>query len=277
MGKDGESVSETELAVGIHGAAGRMGIRLIQLIVADPALRLAAALERAEHPGIGSDVGPIVGTGPLGVPLSSVGEFGGPVDVMIDFSHPTAAMALAEFCSRRRIPLVVGTTGFETPQRQSLEGLAREIPLLISPNMSRAVNLLMRLVGEAARALGPSADIEIVERHHRLKKDAPSGTALKLADVVGKAIESSQFVYGRHGQVGERPRGEIGVHAVREGDNPGEHTVIFGLPGESLELSHRALNRDGFARGALDAACFLAGKPPGLYAMADVLDAVNEG
>jgi 4-hydroxy-tetrahydrodipicolinate reductase len=129
----------------------------------------------------------------------------------------------------------------------------------------------MRLVSEAARALGQSADIEIVERHHRLKKDAPSGTALKLAEIAAQAAGITHFVHGRDGQVGERPSNEIGVHAVRAGDSPGDHTVIFGLPGESLELSHRASNRDGFVRGAIDAARFLAGKPAGLYGMADVL------
>ena len=129
----------------------------------------------------------------------------------------------------------------------------------------------MRLVGEAARALGDAADIEIVERHHHFKKDAPSGTALRLAEIAGRAIGSDQFRHGRAGQVGERPRGEIGVHALRTGDNPGEHTVVFGLMGECLELSHRALNRDGFALGALDAAKFLAGKPPRLYTMSDLL------
>ena len=129
----------------------------------------------------------------------------------------------------------------------------------------------MKLAGEAARALGPAADIEIVERHHRLKKDAPSGTALRLAEIVGREIGSDRFTHGREGLVGERPNGEIGLHALRTGDNPGEHTVVFGLMGECLELSHRALNRDGFARGALDAAKFLAGKPPRLYSMLDIL------
>ena len=126
-------------------------------------------------------------------------------------------------------------------------------------------------VGEAAKALGDSADIEIVERHHHFKKDAPSGTALRIAEIVGEAIGSNRYAHGREGQVGERPRGEIGLHALRTGDNPGEHTVVFGLMGECLELSHRALNRDGFARGALDAARFLAGKPPGRYSMDDLL------
>ncbi len=136
----------------------------------------------------------------------------------------------------------------------------------------QAVNLLLKLAGETAKALGDSADIEIVERHHHFKKDAPSGTALRIAEVVAEAIGSKQFAHGRSGQVGERPKGEIGLHALRTGDNPGEHTVVFGLMGECLELTHRALNRDGFARGALDAAKFLGHKPRGLYTMTDLLE-----
>jgi 4-hydroxy-tetrahydrodipicolinate reductase len=264
-------VTTSVLAVGIHGATGRMGTRLIQLIQADPALRLAAALDRADHPQLGADAGTLAGTGTLGVPLSSTLDR--PADVVIDFSQPAGTLALAEACARRAIPLVVGTTGFDPEQRRVLERAAEKIPLLVSPNLSRAVNLLMRLAGEAARALGDAADIEIVERHHHFKKDAPSGTALRLAEIVGRAIGAGpdRFVHGRHGQVGERPRGEIGLHALRTGDNPGEHTVVFGLLGECLELSHRALNRDGFALGALDAAKFLAGKPPQLYTMDDLL------
>ena len=259
------------LSVGIHGASGRMGTRLIQLIQGDPTLTLGAAIGRAGHPGLGSDVGPIVGLGPIGVTLES--ELAAKVDVMVDFSSPVATLALAEVCAGSGTPLVVGTTGFEPEQRAALEKFAGRIALLVSPNTSRAVNLLMKLVGEAARALGEAADIEVVERHHRLKKDAPSGTALRLAEVAAKAIGREQFTHGRHGLVGERPRGEIGIHALRTGDNPGEHTVVFGLMGECLELSHRALNRDGFARGALDCARFLAGKPAGSYTMSDVLDA----
>jgi 4-hydroxy-tetrahydrodipicolinate reductase len=246
-----------------------MGTRLIQLIQADPALSLGAALERSDHPRLGEDVGPLAGLGLLGVPLSAALDRG--VDVVIAFSLPAATLALAEVCRERGIPLVVGTTGFEPEQRRALERVANRIALLISPNLSRAVNVLMRLAGEAARALGGAADIEIVERHHHFKKDAPSGTALQLAEIVGRAVGSDRFVHGRQGLVGERPRGEIGLHAVRTGDNPGEHTVVFGLMGECLELSHRALNRDGFALGALDAAKFLAGKPPRLYTMDDLL------
>jgi 4-hydroxy-tetrahydrodipicolinate reductase len=262
-------VAPPVLSVAIHGATGRMGTRLIQLIQADPGLRLGAALDRSGHPRLGEDAGTLSGVGPLGVPLSA--SLAGPVDVAIDFSLPAGTMAMAEACAGLGVPLVVGTTGFEPEQRRALEAWGARIPLLISPNLSRAVNLLMRLAGEAARALGDSADIEIVERHHHFKKDAPSGTALRLAEIVGRAIGSSRLVHGREGQVGERPRGEIGVHALRTGDNPGEHTVVFGLMGECLELSHRALNRDGFALGALDAAKFRAGKPPRLYTMGDLL------
>jgi 4-hydroxy-tetrahydrodipicolinate reductase len=257
------------LRVGIHGATGRMGARLIHLIQADPALTLASAIGRPGRAGIGSDVGPLVGLAPLGVTLEA--SLSGPVDVLIDFSNPGASLAIAIICAERGIPLVVGTTGFEPDQKAELAKFADRIALLISPNTSRAVNLLMRLVGEAARALGDSADIEVVERHHRLKKDAPSGTALRLAEIAAKAIGSDRMTHGRHGLIGERPRGEIGVHALRTGDNPGEHTVVFGLMGECLELSHRALNRDGFARGALDCGKYLADKPPGLYTMQDML------
>src|SRR5271166_3016569 len=253
-------VDQKKLTLGLNGASGRMGLRLVHLIAEDPRARLAWAIERPGHPRLGDDAGALAGLDPMGVKLST-----------IDFSHPSATLELARFCRDRTIPMVVGTTGFSPSQRNELEQVSVKIPLLVSPNMSRAVNLLMRLVGETARALGQSADIEIVERHHRLKKDAPSGTALRLAEIAAEAAGITRFVHGREGQVGQRSSNEIGVHAVRTGDEPGEHTVIFGLMGESLELSHRALNRDGFVRGAIDAAVFLAGKPAGLYTMTDVL------
>jgi 4-hydroxy-tetrahydrodipicolinate reductase len=253
----------------MHGATGRMGTRIITLMNEDPRVKLGATLERPDHPSLGRDVGEVLGLGPLGVPLAA--DLDGAPDALIDFSMPAAALTVARACAERKVPLVVGTTGFEPEQRAELEALASSIPVLISSNFSRAVNLLMRLAGEAARALKDSADIEIVERHHRFKKDAPSGTALRLAEVVGEAIGSHRHAHGRQGITGERPRGEIGLHALRTGDNPGEHTVVFGLMGECLELTHRALNRDGFARGAIDAAKFLAGKPARLYTMNDLL------
>lgn len=250
---------------------GRMGLRLIQLIAEDPGLTLAAALERQGHPKLGEDAGTAAGTGPLGVPLSADLPTARSLDAMIDFSTPPAALAIGTLCRDRRVPLVVGTTGFETGPRGEMEAASADIPLLISPNMSRAVNLLMKLVGEAARVLGSAADIEIIERHHRTKKDAPSGTALRLGEVAGRGLAASRLIPGQPGQAGVSRPGEIGMHALRVADCPGEHLVIFSLMGETLELGHRALNRDGFARGALEAARFLAGKPPGLYTMEDVL------
>jgi 4-hydroxy-tetrahydrodipicolinate reductase len=257
------------IRVGVHGATGRMGTRIIQLLQDNPALRLAAAVDRPDHPRLGEDIGAILGLGRLDVPLTS--SIDRPLDVVIDFSTPAATMSVLGSCVAQRVALVVGTTGLEPRQREELERAAGTIPVLAASNFSKAVNLLVRLVDIAARALGDEADIEVVERHHHFKKDAPSGTALTLAEVAAKGIGSDRFVHGRHGQVGERPRGEIGLHALRTGDNPGEHMVVFGLMGECLELSHRALNRDGFARGAIDAAIFLAGKPPGRYTMDDLL------
>lgn len=264
-------MDDRNLVVAIHGATGRMGTRLIQLIHEDPTHSLGAAIERPDHPRQGDDVGLLLGLPTLGVALSTCLDR--PVDVAIDFGSPSATLGLASACVEQKIPLVVGTTGFEPEQLRELELVSGSIPLLIASNFSKAVNLLMRLAGEAARVLGDAADVEIVERHHRFKKDAPSGTAFRLAEVVGRSlgVGPDRYAYGRKGQTGERPRGEIGLHALRTGDNPGEHTVVFGLMGECLELSHRALNRDGFARGALDAARFLAGKPAGRYTMDDVL------
>ena len=261
------------LTIGIHGATGRMGTRLIQLIHADPNLRLGAALERAGHPHLGDDAGALSGVGTVGVPLAVALDPSVRLDAMIDFSLPTGTLALLDSCQGGKVPLVIGTTGFDREQKARIESAAQAIPLLMSANFSKAVNLLIKLAGEAARVLGRDADVEIVERHHHFKKDAPSGTALRLAEVIGHEIgvRPAQYTHGREGVVGDRPRNEIGIHALRTGDNPGEHTVVFGLMGECLELSHRALNRDGFARGALDAARFLAGKPPRLYTMADLL------
>ena len=264
-------MSSQPISVAIHGATGRMGARLIQLIAEASDLTLAAAIDRPDHPSFGTDIGPLVGLPPQGVLLQPGWETKGRADVAIDFSTPAAAVPFARVCAGQGVPLVVGTTGFEPDQKRELEALGEKIPVLVSPNLSRGVNLLMKLVGEAARALGDTADIEIVERHHHFKKDAPSGTALRLAEIAAAATGITHYAHGREGIVGERSRAEIGLHALRTGDNPGEHTVVFGLMGECLELSHRALNRDGFARGALDAARFLAGKPPRAYTMTDLL------
>ena len=263
-------MSSARVRIGLHGAMGRMGLRLIQLIAQDPRVELAAAVDRARQ---GEDAGVVAGVGPLGVavgPPESLADT--PLDVVIDYSHPSAAAGVAELCRRARRALVIGTTGLEDDARRALEAASADVPVLAAPNTSRAVNLLFKLAAQAAAGMGPEADVEIVERHHRLKKDSPSGTALRLAEVISAATGAGPLVHGREGQVGERPRGEIGMHAVRAGDCPGEHTVLFAIGGDTLELTHRALNRDGFARGAIDAAVYLAGKPPGAYSMADVLE-----
>jgi 4-hydroxy-tetrahydrodipicolinate reductase len=245
-----------------------MGTRLRDLIARDDGLRLAAALIREGHPAINTSAA-LGGPGTTDPVLFTAAlSDAARVDVMIDFSLPEAVPAIVRCCRKRKIPLVVGTTGLGQSERALVEEAAAEIPILAAPNTSRAVNLLFRLVGDASRALGSAADIAIVERHHRTKKDAPSGTALRLAE------------FAKHGgdplsAISASPR-EVDIHAIRSADCAGEHTVIFGLLGETLELNHRASNRDGFVRGALDAARFLVGKRAGLYKMSDVLECPND-
>ena len=247
-----------------------MGTRIVQLVHEDPELTVAAALEFAKHPKLGTDAGEICGIGKLGVTLSA--EIVAPVDVMIDFSTPAGAMTIVQQCLNRQIPLVVATTGLSKTERAEIEEAGQDIPLLIAANMSVAVNLLMKLVGEAAKILKDAdADIEILERHHRFKKDAPSGTALEFARVITRATGEKRLVHGREGLVGERPRDEIGIHAIRTSDNVGEHTIVFSLMGETIEFTHRAHSRDCYARGAVRAAKYLVAQKAGLYNMADVL------
>jgi 4-hydroxy-tetrahydrodipicolinate reductase len=258
------------IKVGVNGACGRMGTRIVQLVHEDTELALTAALEFPSHPKLGADAGEACGIGRIGVPLGS--ELLAQVDVLIDFSTPAGAVSAVQQCLRRQIPLVVATTGMSKAERAEIEEAGQEIPLLVAANMSLAVNLLMKLVGEAAAALKDAdADIEILERHHRFKKDAPSGTALEFARVITRAAGEKRLRHGREGLVGERPRDEIGIHAIRVSDNVGEHTIVLSLLGETLEFTHRAHSRDCYARGAIRAAKFLVAQKPGLYTMADVL------
>lgn len=262
------------IAVGVSGAAGRMGRRLIALIAEADDLRLAAAVEQEKSPALGEDAGEQAGVGKLGLPVSC--QFPPDLDVVVDFSSPAGTLAALRFCSRHKKPIVIGTTGLGDQERARVESAAKRIPCLLSPNMSVAMNLLFRLAAEVARALGPEYDAEILETHHRFKKDAPSGTALKLAESIAGArglVLGEVAVFGREGKPGERRREEIGIHAVRAGDVVGEHTIIFSSLGERLELVHRAHTRDCFVQGALAAARFLVSQPPGLYSMADVLTA----
>ena len=258
--------------IGVNGAGGRMGQRIVALAHVDPRLVVTAALEAPGSPHIGKDAGELAGVGKIGVPIHTV--LAERVDVVIDFSTPAGAVAVAQVCGDRRIPLVVATTGLEGAGRESVLAAAQTTPVLISPSMSLAVNLTMKLVREAARVLRQipeGVDVEVIERHHRFKEDAPSGTALKFGQLIAEEMGQTEHVHGRHGRPGPRRRCEIGYHALRVGDNVGEHTIVFGMLGEAIELTVKGSTRDSYAYGALAAAKFLTTKEPGLYSMADVL------
>ena len=257
----------------VHGAAGRIGQRVIACAAADgQSWRLVAAIERSGHPRAGVDAGGLAGLAPAGVMVSDAWSC--PADVVIDFSLPEAVPGIIAACVQKQVPLVVATTGLDAAAREALGAAARTIPVLQSPSMSLAVNIAMDLVGRAGALLsrdGSRADVEIVEVHHRHKEDSPSGTALKFGQIVQDAMGQTKAAHGREGRPGARPADEIGFHAVRAGDNPGEHTILFGLEGESLSVNVRATSRDCYAQGALAAAAFLVGKPARLYSMRDVL------
>ena len=264
------------IRVVVTGAAGRMGGRILDSVRAEGDLRVVGATERPGSPQLGLDAGIVSGALPLQVTVSAsldeVLERG--ADVVIDFTAPGASLLHAQACAKRKVSLVIGTTGFSAQAKAEIAGHARAIPILMAPNMSVGVNVLFRLVAEAARALGPSYEVEIVELHHRAKKDAPSGTALHLLEAAAASLgfdPQAAAVYQRHGDVGARRPGTIGMQTLRGGDVVGDHTVYFLADGERLELTHRATSRDNFARGAVRAARFLSGKPAGLYDMQDVL------
>lgn len=257
---------------GVNGACGRMGQRIIQLGHEDKSLHLVAAVDFGEHPEQGQDVGTSAGVGALNVPVTPELPLNIHPDVIIDFSMPEGTMGILKTCVERHIPLVVATTGHSEAQMREIEAAAHHTAILYAPNMSLVVNVLYKLVREAAAALKDKGfDVEIIERHHRFKKDSPSGTALQFAKVIQEAMGEMKIVHGRSGQVGERTPREIGMHAVRSGDNVGEHTILFSTLGETMELVHKGHTRDAYVRGALQAAKFLATKGPGRYAMADVL------
>ncbi len=256
----------------INGAAGRMGRLILTSAIDAHKFDIIAAIEKKNHPHAGKDVGLLAGTGPVNIKLSC--QYPPNADVLIDFSVPEAAEISLEYCLKNTTALVLGTTGLTDKQLQSLQAASGSIGIVQASNMSLGMNLLFKLVGEVASTLGEDYDIEIIEQHHRFKKDAPSGSALTLAKNIAAATGRSWpdcAVYGRRGKEALRDKNTIGIHAVRAGDIAGMHSVIFSTLGETVTLSHTAHSRDTFVRGALRAAEWLIGKKPGLYSMADVL------
>ena len=263
------------VSIAIMGACGRMGSALVQAVKNFPNLKLAAAVEQPGHPMVGIDSGTVAGCPPTGVPVTDDPEAAvAAADVVIDFTFHTVVPAVAECVRRHRKAYVLGTTGLTPDELASVEAAAQVVPVLMAPNMSLGVNLLLNLVKQAAAVLDSGYDAEIVEMHHRHKKDAPSGTARRLLEIVREnmgGLEDAKEVPGRDGIVGERTKNEIGILAMRGGDIVGEHTVFFTTFGERIELTHRATSREILSSGAVTAMEFLAGKPAGLYTMYDVL------
>jgi 4-hydroxy-tetrahydrodipicolinate reductase len=257
--------------LGITGAGGRMGRALIEAIQAEDGVSLAAALDAPGSPAVGKPAG---GNSRGVTVVSDVDAAASSCDVLIDFTRPEGTMKHLEACLRHSRAVVIGTTGFSDADKKAIADAAKRIPVAMSPNFSVAVNVLFKSVAAAARALGDAYDVEIIEAHHRHKVDAPSGTALKLGEVVAQALGRDlgrTAVHGREGDVGERKPKEIGFHAVRGGDIVGEHTVLFAGIGERLELTVRSQSRMTYAAGAVRAAKWLRGRPAGLYDMFDVL------
>lgn len=256
----------------INGAAGRMGKRIVALAYESKQFDIVGAADYAEHPDLGKDAGLLAGIDSINVNLTA--NFPDSADVMIDFSLPQAADKAIDFCAKNSVSLVMGTTGLSDDQLQKLKNASAKIAIVQATNMSLGMNLLFATVGKVAKTLGEKYDIEIVEAHHRFKKDAPSGTALSLAEAVCKETGRdypSSLVHGRAGKEATRKDGTIGMHAIRGGDIVGEHSVIYSTLGETITISHSAHTRDTFVRGAIRAAEWIAGQKPGLYDMQDVL------
>ncbi len=259
----------------IAGAAGRMGMRLIALTQETESLSLTGAIEMKEHSALGKDAGEIAQIGKVGILLcDNLHTCLAQSDVVIDFTGPTSCLANLEQVVNTSKAMVIGTTGFSEKELTQLKALAMKVPCVFSPNMSVGINVLVNTIGKIAKSLGETYNIEVIEAHHNKKKDAPSGTALKLAEALADGMEwdlQEVGVYARHGITGERKTREIGMQTIRAGDIVGDHTILFGGPGERIEITHRAHTRDTFARGALRAAQWVVQQPPGLYSMGNVL------
>ena len=258
-------------SIAITGAAGRMGTRLIALAQQSGDFQILGAIERADAPQIAKDAGEVAGIGLIGLPITH--DLRPMPQVLIDFTGPAGMRHWLKTCRDRKIAMLIGSTGLHPADHDVITQAAEEIAVLQAPNMSLGVNVLFKIAGEVAKLLGDDYDKEIVELHHRFKKDAPSGTAMGLAEAILKAMGKTKeaLVHDRHGDDVVRRRGDIGMHSLRVGDEVGKHTVSFGALGERLELTHTATNRDTFVHGALKAAKWLSGQTPGRYTIADML------
>ena len=259
----------------VAGITGKVGSRLAALSFEYPEIELVGAFERPDHKDIGKNISSLIAINDTGVKLAgNLQEIIGCADVIIDFTAPEATINNARIAAANKKALVIGTTGMSKDQIAELTSLAKNIPVVFAPNMSVGVNLLLKVLADISPILAADFDIEIIEAHHRLKKDAPSGTAMKIAQVIADSINrdlDEVAVYTRKGITCERPRKDIGMQTIRGGDIVGEHTVMYCGQGERIEITHKASNRDLFAHGALKAAIWLNGKKPGLYDMQDVL------
>lgn len=259
----------------VTGSAGRMGGRIISLIAGTDGIELVGAVEKKGHPLIGKDVGEYLGLGTTGVILEDdLAKCVRKGDVIIDFTHRDMVLDYVVIATENGRAIVSGTTGVTAEETEKIRGMAGKMRCVLAPNMSVGVNLMFKVLGDVAAILGDQYDVEIVEAHHNLKKDAPSGTAVKMAQIIADSLGRNLDdvgIYGRKGMIGERPKKEIGIQTVRAGDIVGEHTVIFGGIGERLEFIHRAHSRDNFARGAIRAAMWIVDQKNGLYDMQDVL------
>ncbi len=259
----------------INGILGRMGREIAAIVNSDDNAKLAGGTEVSTNPEIGKDIGDLLAVGNKGIALESdPAVFAKEGNVFIDFTAPVSTIALANTIKGTGAGIVIGTTGLSAEEKKAIDQLSKENPVLFSPNMSMGVNFFFHLTKIASEKLGLNFDIEIIEAHHHFKKDSPSGTARRLGEIAAEAIGSTYeeaVVDGRSGIVGERPKKEIGMHAVRGGDIVGDHTVLFAGPSERIELKHQAHSRSVFAQGAVAAAKWLSGKPAGLYSMNDVL------
>lgn len=267
-------MTDTALPIAIAGVTGRMGQMLITAVRAAPDCRLSGALDRADSPALGQDAGASAGQ-PMGVAITADLTAGlARARVLIDFTRPEATMRHLAACRAQGVALVIGTTGFSEAQKADIAAAARHIPIVMSPNMSVGVNVTFKLLEMAAKALSTGYDIEIIEAHHRHKVDAPSGTALKMGEVIAAALGRNLqecAVFERHGHTGERQPQQIGFATIRGGDIVGDHTALFAGEGERIEISHKSSSRAGYAQGSLHAARFLAGRSSGLFDMFDVL------